>query len=135
MHVIGLDVSRTIAEIAYLENGHLQAGGRVELQHARLAAFAKRLRATDEVVLEATGNTAAIVSALKPHVARVIVANPLQVRLIGKRRSRPIRSTRPCLRNCMPAVSCRKSGFPMTRRKHFGAKSRAAPRLSAAACD
>lgn len=67
-----------------VENGHLQAGGRVELQHARLAAFAKRLRATDEVVLEATGNTAAIVSALKPHVARVIVANPLQVRLIAE---------------------------------------------------
>jgi transposase len=49
-----------------------------------LQSFAKRLRRTDEVVLEATGNTAAIVAALKPHVARVIVANPLQVRLIAE---------------------------------------------------
>lgn len=83
MRVMGLDVSRTVAEIAYLENGHLPAGGRIELQHARLAAFAKRPQPTDEVVLEATGNTAAMVGARKPHVARVVVANPLQVRLIA----------------------------------------------------
>jgi transposase len=84
MRVIGLDVSRTVAEVAYLEGGRIQPGGRVELVHPALQGFAKRLRRTDEVVLEATGNTAAIVAALKPHVARVIVANPLQVRLIAE---------------------------------------------------
>lgn len=31
-------------------------------------------------------NTAAIAAALKPHVARVVVANPLQVRLIAESR-------------------------------------------------
>lgn len=84
MRVIGLDVSRTVAEVAYLEAGRIQPGGRVELVHPALQAFAKRLRRTDQVVLEATGNTAAIAAALKPHVARVIVANPLQVRLIAE---------------------------------------------------
>jgi transposase len=84
MRVIGLDVSRTVAEVAYLEAGRIQPGGRVELVSPALQGFAKRLRRTDQVVLEATGNTAAIVAALKPHVARVIVANPLQVRLIAE---------------------------------------------------
>ncbi len=84
MRVIGLDVSRTVAEVAYLEAGRIQPGGRIELVHPALQAFAKRHRRTDQVVLEATGNTAAIVAALKPHVARVIVANPLQVRLIAE---------------------------------------------------
>ena len=84
MRVVGLDVSRTVAEIAYLEDGRIRAGGRVELQYAALQAFAKRLRPTDKVVLEATGNTQAIVAALKAHVAQVVVANPLQVRLIAE---------------------------------------------------
>lgn len=40
----------------------------------------------DHVVLEATGNTAAIVNVLRQHVARVAIANPLQVRLIAEAR-------------------------------------------------
>jgi len=86
MRVVGLDVSRTVAEIAYLEDGRVRAGGRVTLERAALAQYANSLKATDHVVLEATGNTAAIVAALKPHVARVIIANPLQVRLIAEAR-------------------------------------------------
>jgi transposase len=84
MRVVGLDVSRTVADISYLEDGRIRAGGRVELQHAPLQTFARRLLPTDEVVLEATGNTQAIVALLKAHVAKVIVANPLQVRLIAE---------------------------------------------------
>ena len=86
MRVIGLDVSRTFGEIAYLEDGQVRAGGRVALQHDALGSFAQGLRPSDEVVLEATGNTAAIVTALKPHVAKVLIANPLQVRLIAEAR-------------------------------------------------
>lgn len=86
MRVIGLDVSRTVGEIAYLEDGVLRQGGRVVLRHDALERFAQGLRASDEVVLEATGNTAAIVMALKPHVAKVVIANPLQVRLIAEAR-------------------------------------------------
>lgn len=84
MRVIGLDVSRTVAEIAYLEEACIRAGGRVELDHAALARFAASLRPSDHIVLEATGNTAAIAAALRPHVARVVIANPLKVRLIAE---------------------------------------------------
>jgi transposase len=86
MRVIGLDVSRTVEEVAYLEDGIVRQGGQVGLRRDLLDSFARGLRATDEVVLEATTNTAAIASALKPHVARVVVANPLQVRLIAESR-------------------------------------------------
>jgi transposase len=84
MRVVGVDVSRTVAEIAYLEHGHVHSGGRVGAERDSLQRFAKRLRATDHVVLEATGNTAAITETLKPFVDRVVVANPLQVRLIAE---------------------------------------------------
>lgn len=53
IRVIGLDVSRTFGEIAYLEHGLLRPDGRVVLQHAELERFAQSLRASDEVVLEA----------------------------------------------------------------------------------
>jgi len=56
MRVIGLDVSRTFAKIAYLEGRSVGGGGRVELQKGDLDAFAQRLRRADKVVLEATAN-------------------------------------------------------------------------------
>lgn len=57
MRVVGVDVSRAVAEIAYLEHGRVQR-------------FAKEhLRSTDDVVLEAAGNTAAIVETPKPFVS------------------------------------------------------------------
>jgi transposase len=46
-------------------------------------AFGRQLRADDEVVLEATGNTAVIVRLLRPFAQRVVIANPLQVRAIA----------------------------------------------------
>ena len=46
--------------------------------------FARReLRPDDEVALEATGNTLAIVKLLAPLVKRVVIANPLLVRAIA----------------------------------------------------
>ena len=86
MRIVGLDVSRSVAEVAYLEDGVLRAGGRTGLRRDELECFAARLRPTDHVVLEATGNTAAIVNVLRHHVARVAIANPLKVRLIAEAR-------------------------------------------------
>ncbi len=87
MRVVGLDVSRTFAEIAYLENGEVKSGGRVELVQAVLTRWAAtQLHATDHVVLEATGNTTAVIQAIRSHVTRVVVANPFQVRLIAEAR-------------------------------------------------
>ncbi|CAB3810717.1 hypothetical protein LMG27177_07408 [Paraburkholderia fynbosensis] len=86
MRIVGLDVSRSVAEIAYLEDGVLRAGGRAGLRRDELERFAAQLGPDDHVVLEATGNTAAIVNVLRAHVGQVIVANPLQVRLIAEAR-------------------------------------------------
>jgi hypothetical protein len=46
-------------------------------------AFGRKLRSDDEVVIEATVNTAAIVHLSRPFVRRVVIANPLQVRAIA----------------------------------------------------
>jgi transposase len=48
-----------------------------------LEGFGRTLAKTDEVVVEATGNAMAVVRVLGPYVARVIVANPLQVKAIA----------------------------------------------------
>lgn len=86
MRVVGLDVHRTFAEVVFLEDGSCRSGGRVELTREELVRFAQKLSPEDEVVLEATGNTAAVVRVLEPYVSRVVVANPLQVRAIAHAR-------------------------------------------------
>src|SRR5688500_371440 len=83
MRVIGLDVHRSFAVVALLEDGQWRNGGRVELTRDAIVAFGGRLRPDDEVVVEATGNTATIVRLLRPFVRRVVIANPLQVRAIA----------------------------------------------------
>ncbi len=94
MRVIGLDVHRSFAQVAELEDGVLRQCGRVDLVRDKVLAFARTLRADDEVVLEATGNTMAIVRLLKPHVGRVVVANPLQVRVIAEAKAKTDRIKR-----------------------------------------
>jgi transposase len=81
--VIGMDVHREFAQIVAHEDGRLLQLGRVKLDKESLQAFGGHLKPDDEVVLEATANTFAIVRAVRPFVARVLVANPLQVRLIA----------------------------------------------------
>jgi transposase len=81
--VIGMDVHRDFAQVVALEGERLRQLGRVQLDKDSLAFFASNLTPDDEVVLEATGNTFAIVRVLRAKVRRVAVANPLQVRLIA----------------------------------------------------
>lgn len=88
MRIIGLDIHRTIAEAVVLEDGKLRRLGRVGMTRDQLVAFARSLEVSDHVVLEATGNTAAVVDILVQHVARVAVANPLQVHLIAKAKTK-----------------------------------------------
>ena len=77
--VIGMDIHRTFAEVVFWEDGKLRAGGRVGMTRAGLEGFGSGLSKDDELVIEATGNAMAVVRVLSPYVARVIVANPLQV--------------------------------------------------------
>src|SRR5438552_18459447 len=48
-----------------------------------LEGFGRSLGKEDEVVIEATGNAMAVVRTLSPYVARVIAANPLQLKSIA----------------------------------------------------
>jgi transposase len=83
MRIIGMDISRAFAELVVWEEGQLRRTGRVDMRRDMLEAFARKLKPDDVVVLEATGNSGATVEVLKPHVAKVVVANPKQVRLIA----------------------------------------------------
>jgi len=66
-----------------LENGRLVHLGQIPTTPEALREFADKLHRDDHLVLEATGNTYAIVQLLKQHVDRVVVSNPLQTRAIA----------------------------------------------------
>ena len=81
--VIGIDIHRTFGEVVIWDNGVLRHAGRVDLTRPALEGFGKALETTDEVVIEATGNSMAVPRVLSPFVARVVIANPLQVKAIA----------------------------------------------------
>ena len=83
MRILALDVHRTFAQVAVLEDGKVRNAGKIDLEHSRLLQFAKRLKADDEIIIEATGNTNVIVRLLSPFVGRVVIANPILVRAIA----------------------------------------------------
>ena len=84
MRSIGLDVGKHVAEVAIVEPGRVtRRGGRIAATPEGIAAFARGLGAEDQVVLEATTNTWAIVEALERHAGRVVVSNPLRTRAIA----------------------------------------------------
>ena len=81
--VIGIDIHRTFGEVVIWDKGVLRHAGRVDMTRTALEGFGKSLQATDEVVIEATGNSMAVFRVLSPFVSRVIIANPLQVKAIA----------------------------------------------------
>ena len=83
MRVVGMDIHRSFAQVAILEDGRIIKELRVELVHERVVRFAKTLGPDDEVVIETTGNSAAVERLMRPYVKRVIVANPRLVRAIA----------------------------------------------------
>ena len=83
MRIIGLDIHRAFAEAVTWEAGRLRRLGRVDMRRHLLAAFAATLSKADVVVVEATGNAAAVAAVITPHVKRVVIANPKQVRVIA----------------------------------------------------
>jgi len=84
--VVGMDIHRTFAEVVIWDAGRLHPAGRVDMTRSGLEGFGRTLTKEDEVVVEATGNAMAVVRALETHVARVVVANPLQVKAIAHAR-------------------------------------------------
>ena len=64
MRIIGLDIHRAFAEAVAWEDGKLKRLGRVDMSRNHLGAFATRLSKEDVVVVEATGNAAAVASVI-----------------------------------------------------------------------
>lgn len=84
MRIIGMDIHRVAAEVVALHDGVFKKLGRIPMLREALEGFAKReLTHDDHVVVEATGNAAAVVELLAPYVDRVVIANPKQVRMIA----------------------------------------------------
>ncbi len=79
----GFDVHQEFTQIAMLEGDQLTQLGRIPTTPAALREFAETLSTQDQVVLEATTNTYAIVQLLQQHAGRVVVSNPLQTRAIA----------------------------------------------------
>ena len=83
MRIIGLDVHRAFAEAVAWDDGKLKRLGRVDMRRYLLGAFAMTLSREDVVVIEATGNTSSVAAVIAPHVKKVVIANPKQVRIIA----------------------------------------------------
>jgi transposase len=81
---IGLDVHREFAQVAIWEAGIVRQVGQIQTTPEALRLFADSLAPSDEVALEATGNTHAIARLLEARVARVVVANPAKTRAIAE---------------------------------------------------
>jgi len=81
--VIGMDIHRTFAEVVFWEDGNLRPAGRVSMTRIGLEAFGRSLTKEDEVVIEATGMRWRRSAYWRRTSARVIVANPLQVKAIA----------------------------------------------------
>jgi transposase len=78
-----MDLHRTFAEVVVWQDGRLRHAGRIDMTRSALEGFARSLHAGDEIVIEATGNAMVVSHLLTAHVARVVIANPLQVKAIA----------------------------------------------------
>ena len=81
---IGMDVHRSFAQIAVVEDGLCRDEGRIGVKPEEIRAWAETLRPDDQVALEATTNSDAIAMLLGPLVARVVVSNPRKTRAIAE---------------------------------------------------
>ena len=73
--VIGIDIHRTFGEVVIWEDGRLRHAGRIDMTRTALEGFGKKLVATDEVVIEATGNAWRCRGCCRPFVKRVVIGD------------------------------------------------------------
>src|SRR5215217_999049 len=79
-----MDVHRSFAQIAVVEDGLCRDEGRIGVRPEDLRAWAATLHPDDEIALEATTNSDAIATLLRPLVRRVVVSNPRKTRAIAE---------------------------------------------------
>ena len=77
---IGIDLHRNcFTACTRLENGREYLK---EWQLEDLSKFSAKLRSTDQIAVEVTGNTRLFLDAVNPHVERVVAVNPNQFKVI-----------------------------------------------------
>ena len=83
---VGLDLHKHVVQASLInEEGKRLESYRFACTQESLLAFAReRLRPEDQIALEATTNTWAVVALLRPFVARIVVANALRTRAIAE---------------------------------------------------
>jgi transposase len=83
---VGLDVHKRVVEACIIDPaGNVVRRERFALCRRVLETFATHvLSPTDHVALEATTNCWAVADALRPHVAKVVVSNPLTTKAIAQ---------------------------------------------------
>lgn len=79
---VGVDLHRTQFTVCLLEESGKPR--RKQWKIEQLPEFVAQLQADDEVAVEATGTTARFYEAVVEHVARVVVVNPYQFRVISE---------------------------------------------------
>ena len=90
---------------------------RFALNRRTLELFAaKILRPGDQVALEATTNCWAVADALRPHVARVVVSNPMATKAIAQAKVKTDKVDAYVLAQLCAAASCPRSGRRTRRR-------------------
>ena len=83
---VGLDVHKEVVEACLVDTqGKVVGRERFALNRHTLQTFAQKiLRPGDHVALEATTNCWAVADILRPHVARVLVSNPMATKAIAQ---------------------------------------------------
>ena len=85
MRSIGMDVHRSFAQIAVVEDGLVRDEGKIGVRPEDLRKWAQEfLEPDDEIALEATTNSDAIATMLRDAVTRVVVSNPRKTRAIAE---------------------------------------------------
>jgi hypothetical protein len=109
---------REFAQVAVWEDGVVRQVGQIALTDEALRIFADSLASEDEIALEATCNTQAIVRLLEPHVARVVVSNPQKTRAIAEAKVKTDKSAWAAARH--GAMKCLLQGLAETQAPSFG---------------
>ena len=86
MRYVGLDVHKSTVRICILDEGGRRLHGcTVPCSRESLQSFARAtLNGDDQVALEATTNTWAVVDVLRPFVGGITISNPLRTKAIAQ---------------------------------------------------
>ncbi len=105
---LGVDLHRTQFTVCTRgENGESSVRQwRIE----QLSQFVQQLQADDEVAVEATGTTARFYDAVVGRVARMVVVNPHQFKLISQSVKKPTAEMRSYWRCIWPRGCCPRCG-------------------------